>query len=167
MNRRLFSLSAIAALIPFSFRSSLDSKPKKDEAQAEVNSWKAECLEALHGTDATSVGGLIAHQRAEIGSVADTLQEVAKERDELKAENERLMGAMYSAWFLIFDAYESVRVEGEADDGRPNRVKFARDWKGHADRWREDEWYPAQRRNKYMESNRLAAGIKDAAERGV
>lgn len=41
---------------------------ERDEAQLEAKCWKGECLDALKGTDATSVGGLIADLRAQLAA---------------------------------------------------------------------------------------------------
>ena len=61
--------------------------------------------------------------------------DVRSEMDRLKAENEKLLEGMELAWGLIANA-QSVAGDGKV-----------RNWQGAMERWRDEHWHPALRRN--------------------
>ncbi len=101
--------------------------------------------------DASQIKGLA----GEIDQMAAQVEECGSERDEALEDVDRLLTGMDLAWGLIANAYEPVRERGEAEGTHPITVKFAKDWKAAADRWRDEHlWYSGQ--NPLMGTGKLA-----------
>ena len=73
-------------------------------------------------------------------------------RDEIKT----LMDGMELAWGLIANSYASVEAQGNGNPQHGNipvplphplTVQFTKEWKAAADRWRDEQWHPALKRN--------------------